>query len=322
MPYIITIIICFLGTACSNNPIASNPAAANGGNETSARPATPAESLAPTAAEVTQQNPKIALLQLEQGFNDLGSYVVYGRIKNISGSEISDTIRPKATLYTSNGVLIDTETGLGIYTLQSSGETTFSLRFYSFELRGQTPDPTRTVLDILINGYRVSYLNRAQIPYHSHFDFRFSNWGDSEETVASNEPGGFRLEHIAGGKSTKESEGYATAVLTFSDTVEDSVEVAYLFRGGELYGGWYDFPITAPADKMSMIQNALTERYGLGELSDGSWTWIKGERTFVFLFSATDWRGIRIAYVDATSPFDTEAEDAYNRLPLRVVVPE
>lgn len=83
--------------------------------------------------------------------------------------------------------------------------------------------------------------DEAPAPYHEQFDFRFSNWGDSEETVASNEPGGFELVHVDGGKSTKLSSGYATAVLTCPDAIEDTVEVAYELRGGVLDAGYYWF---------------------------------------------------------------------------------
>lgn len=93
------------------------------------------------------------------------------------------------------------------------------------------PDPSQT--------RTVSSNDTTQTSYSDQYDFRFSNWGDSEDTVASNEPAGFELVHVDGGKSTKLSSGYATAILTFPDAIEDTVEVAYEFRGGVLVAGYY-----------------------------------------------------------------------------------
>lgn len=311
---VITVTVCFLVIACTNNPVSSptdQPI-----NELQARPT------------ISQQTPPIALLQLEQGFNDLDQYIVSGKIKNISESGVSG-IQVKATLYRADGTLITSKSEYPDYwigDLQPQGESQFSIKFYRYlDLDRQTPDPTRTVFDLLIDGYRVSYLNRAEVPYHSLFDFRFSNWGDDEVTVQSNEPNWLFLNHIDGGKSTKESEGYATATLAFSDTVVDTVEVAYIFRGGLLVAGWYDFAMTVASEKWDSIEDELTERYGSGvtvEGLDGVLGWTKSDQTFVFLYPATTWRGIRIGYIDRNASLDTESEDEYNRLPLRVVVPE
>ena len=270
------------------------------------------------------QSTRLALLSLDQGFNDDNQYIVSGRIKNISGVGVSD-IKVKATLYKADGTLIASKTDYPDYwlgDLQPQAETAFSITFYWYlDLDRQMPEPDRTVFDILVDGYAVSYDNRADLPYHQQFDFRFSNWGDNEETVASNEPGEFVLNHIHGGKSTKESEGYAVAVLKFSDVVQDTVDVTYGFQGGLLVFGFYDFSMTAPAVRFDTIRTELNTRYGPGTLSDSSWSWNKGNRTFVFLFPATTWRGIRIAYVDINGQLDREAEEEYNELPLRVIVP-
>ena len=302
----------FLAVACSDNPITSD--------------STDIPQARPT---INQQNPQIALLQLEQGFNDLNRWIVSGRIKNISSASVSD-ISIKTTLYQDDGTLIfalDERPEHGGYSdLPPQGETTFSITFYQYlHLDQKTPDRSRTVVDILIDGYKVSFDNRAELAYHDQFDFRFSNWGDDEETVASNEPGGFWLSHIAGGKSTKESFGYATAVLEFSETVQDSVNVVYGFRAGILWFGAYDFAQSVPTSKMDTIKPELTERYGTGttvEGLEGVTGWTIGSRTFVFLYPANEERGIRIGYVSANAQLDTDTEDEYNRLPLRVVVPE
>ena len=279
-----------------------------------------------TAARIVQST-TLALLSLDQGFNDDNQYIVSGRIKNISDAPVRN-VKVKATLYRADGTLIASETNYPdsyFDDLQPQGETSFSMTFYWYlDLDRQIPDPDRTVFDILIDGYRVSYDNRADLPYHLQFDFRFSNWGDDESTVESNEPNWKYLNHIDGGKSTKESEGYATAALEFSETVIDTVDVVYVFQGGLLVAGWYDFAMTTPAGKWDVIKRELTDRYGTAvSLEGGDLGWTKHDRTFVYLFPATTWRGIRIAYVDAYAPAlsDRKAEDEYNRLPLRVVVP-
>lgn len=312
---IVVIALCFIVVACSGNPVSSISIdlTLTGDSDTQGR------------AAVVQQSPQIALLQIQQGFNDLDQYIVYGKIKNISESGISG-IQVKATLYKEDGTLLSSKSEYPDYwlgDLQPRGETAFSVKFYWWlDLDRQIPESTRTVVDILIDGYKVSYDNRTELPYQNQFDFRFSNWGDDEETVSSNEPNWLYLDHIAGGKATKESLGFATAVLEFSDVLRDTVEVVYEFQGGLLVSGRYDFAMTVPATRMDTIRTELNERYGPGTQTDNSWSWDKGTHTWVFLFPATTWRGIRIAYVDVNRKLDTEAEDDYNRLPLRVAVPE
>ena len=85
---IVAVAISFLVTACSNNPMTSSPT-----DLPKSRPA------------IVQQNPRIALLQLDQGFNDLDRWIVSGKIKNISSNSVSN-ISIKVTLYRYDGSLI------------------------------------------------------------------------------------------------------------------------------------------------------------------------------------------------------------------------
>ncbi|MXY98046.1 MAG: hypothetical protein F4Z29_09935 [Gemmatimonadetes bacterium] len=311
MLHLVTNTVCLLAAvavltaACSDNPMTSNPA------EPRARPA------------VASQDNVLALLNLSQGFNDLDRYIVTGTIKNVSQAAITEYITIRVRIKNASGVELDTEVSTLYSDLLPQAEVTFETASWRFELDRDTPDPSKTVVELLIDGNQVVYRDLTQAPYYHQFDFRFSNWGDDEATVQSNEPDSLVMNHIDGGKATKESEGYATATLEFSDTVIDTVTVIYAFRGGALWLGAYDFDQSVPDSKRAFVATYLSDRYGTATTDDdGTRQWTKNDRTVVFLFAANDWRGIRIAYIDVNAQLDTDAEDDYNRLPLRVVVPE
>lgn len=302
----VAIAISFLIVACSNNPINSSS-----NDMPQGRPV------------ITSQDNVLALLRLSQGFNDLDRYVVTGTIKNVSNAPITENLTVRVRLKNASGVELDTEVNTLYGDLAPQAEVTFETTSWRFELNRDIPDPTKTAVELLIDGHLVVYRDLTQAPYYHQFDFRFSNWGDDESTVASNEPGAFSLEHVAGGKATKESFGYATAVLQFSDAVHDTVTVVYAFRGEALWLGAYDFDLSVPDSKRAFVATYLSDRYGLATIDDdGTRRWTKNDRTVVYLFAANEVRGIRIAYIDRNAQLDTEAEDDYNRLPLRVIVPE
>lgn len=305
---IVAVAVCFLVVACSENPITSSPT-----EPPQARPA------------VIQQSPQIALLQLEQGFNDLNRWIVSGKIKNISPTSVSG-ISIKATLYQYDGSLISIlderpEHG-GFGDLPPQGETTFKITFFQYlHLDQKLPDRARTVVDVLVDGYKVSYDNRTSLPPHRLFDFRFSNWGDDEETVASNEPGRFVLTHIDGGKSTKVSIGTTTDELTFPGDVRHTVNIKYQFTGGMLQAGVYSFSQTGPT--FDTVQELLNDRYGTGSpLEDypGVVAWTKNSSTFVYLEPANADRGVEITYLQRGTSYNSDEENDYNRLPLRVII--
>lgn len=303
---IVAITVCLLFAACSNNPVTSSPT-----------------DMPQVRTVITSQDNVLALLSLSQGFNDLDRYIVTGTIKNVSNAPITEYVTVRVRLKNSSGVELDTEEVTIYSDLAPQGEVTFETSSWRFELNRDNPDPTKTEVELLIDGHLVVYRDLTQAPYYQQFDFRFSNWGDDESTVASNEPGEFVLEHVAGGKATKESFGYATAVLQFSDAVHDTVTVVYAFRGEALWLGAYDFDRSVPDSKRAFVATYLSDRYGLATIDDdGTRRWTKNDRTVVFLFAANEVRGIRIAYLDRNAQLDTEAEDEYNRLPLRVIVPE
>ena len=158
-------------------------------------------------------------------------------------------------------------------------------------------------------------------PYHRQFDFRFSNWGDAEATVAANEPGGLELSHVGGGKATKDSFGIATAVLKFTGGISDTVTVYYEFRGGVLVAGSYFFDHSVPASRMDTIRAELARRYGAFTLVNGYATWTPGV-TVITVFPHDTESGISISYRDTRVPAGRAAEDDYNDLPPRVVVGE
>lgn len=275
----------------------------------------------------TEQNARIALLEMQQGFNDLGRWIVTGKIKNISQVSISG-ISVQATLYEQDGSLIhslDERPSHGGYgDLPPQGETTFDITFYEFlHLDRKTPDASRTVIDILVDGYKVSYDDRAGLPPHKLFDFRFSNWDDDEDTVASNEPAKFELEHRAGGKGTKVSVGKARTLMRFPGIVYYTVDVEYRFRGGLLQSGTYTFTQIGPS--FETVEELLDERYGTSvtlENFPGVLAWVKNADTYVYLHPATEESEIEILYLKIGSTYNTDEENDYNRLPIRVVVGE
>ena len=171
----------------------------------------------------------------------------------------------------------------------------------------------------------MSYDNRTELPPHRLFDFRFSNWGDDEETVASNEPApNFHLHHFDGGKSTKVSSGTASALFRFSGEVNYLVHIEYRFTGGLLYAGVYTFD-QDDGPEFETVKELLNDRYGLGSSLDdypGVLAWTKNSSTFVYLEPANSEHGLAITYLQRGTSYNTDEENEYNRLPLRVVVPE
>lgn len=128
---------------------------------------------------------KLALLSISQGYNDLGRYVVEGRIKNLlyDGEVSSITIR--VTLYTTSGTSIDDEDAT-IFRMYPREEETFKTESWPYELDDLTPDPDKTVITMLIEGTIVSYEDRrgdSGSDTAGRFDFRWSRWGDSKDTV-------------------------------------------------------------------------------------------------------------------------------------------
>lgn len=269
----------------------------------------------------TAQHNKVALMSLSHGFNDLGRYVVKGRIKSLLYDEtIRETITIRVSLRTTSEVLIDEEDD-SFFLLYPRQEKTFETQSWPFELGRLTPDPSKTVITMLIDGTIVSYEDRrgnSGSDTAGRYDFRWSRWGDSKDSVESKEPGQLVLTREEGMDET----GTTTDVLTFSQTVSDTVDVRYKFMGNELWSGWYIFRASVSASLADELRNTLTDRYGVSEQIEGNTLWKRNENTWVVLYPATSESNMMLAYVEESMLLNFEGNYAYNNLPLRKVVPE
>lgn len=263
---------------------------------------------------------KLALLSLSQRFNDLGRYVVEGRIKNLLYNEEITSITIRVSLYTSNETLIDEEDDT-IYRMYSREEATFETETWQFELDNLTPDPDETVITMLIDGTIVSYEDRrggSGSDTAGRYDFRWSRWGDSKDEVESKEPGTLNFTRDNGMDET----GTTTDVLKFTETILDTVTVRYRFLGNELWGGGYVFSSSASDSLTDALKSMLNDRYGISEEVDGNTLWKRNEDTWVVLYPATTESNMILGYFEESMLYNLEGNYKYNDLPLRVVIPE
>ena len=269
--------------------------------------------------EATENN-KLALLSLSQGFNDLGRYVVEGRIKNLLYDEEITSITIRVSLYTSDETLIDQEDD-SIYRMSSREEAMFETESWPYELGESTPDPDETVITMLIVGTNISYEDRrgdSGSDTAGRYDFRWSRWGDSKDVVESKEPGTLTYTTDEGMDET----GTTTDVLTFSDTVFDTVDVRYRFMGNELWAGGYVFSTSVSDSVKDALSSTLNDRYGISEEVDGNTVWKRNEDTWVILYPATTESNMILSYYEESMLFNLEGNNDYNSLPVRKVVPE
>ena len=247
-------------------------------------------------AVATGQHTKLALLSLTQKFNDLGRYVVEGRIKNLLYNEEISSITIRVLLYTMSGTFIDQEDDT-IYRMYPREEALFETETWQFELGSLTPDPNETVINMLIDGTIVSFEDRSGdsgSDTAGRYDFRWSRWGDSKEEVESKEPSTLTFTRDKGMDET----GTTTDVLTFSETISDTVEVRYKFMGDELWSGWYVFSSTVSDSLENALTETLTGRYGISELIGDYTFWKRNETTWVILYPSTTESNMSLAYVE------------------------
>ncbi len=263
---------------------------------------------------------KLALLSISQGYNDLGRYVVEGRIKNLLYDDEVSSITIRVTLYTSSGTSIDDEDAT-IFRMYPREEETFKTESWPYELDDLTPDPDKTVITMLIEGTIVSYEDRrgdSGSDTAGRFDFRWSRWGDSKDTVESKEPGTLTFTIDDGMDET----GTTTDVLTFTETVFDTVTVRYRFLGNELWGGGYVFSSSVSDSLKEALRSTLDDRYGISEESDGNTLWKRNEDTWVVLYPETTESNMILGYFEESMLYNLTGNNEYNDLPVRVVVTE
>ncbi|MCY3774091.1 MAG: hypothetical protein OXG98_18950 [Gemmatimonadetes bacterium] len=302
LSFIVSVLLLAVASCSKSNPISQTTG-------------DPQERVVSAAAEN-----KLALLSLNQRFNDLGQYVVEGRIKNLLYNEEVTSITIRVSLYTSNETLIDEEDDT-IYRMYSREETTFETETWQFELDNLTPDPDETVITMLIDGTIVSYEDRrgdSGSDTAGRYDFRWSRWGDSKDEVESKEPGTLTFTRDDGMDET----GTTTDVLKFTETVFDTVAVRYRFMGNELWGGGYVFSSSVSDSLKNALRSTLNERYGISENVDGNTLWKRNEDTWVVLYPETTESNMILGYFEESMLLNLNGNNAYNTLPLRVVVPE
>lgn len=263
---------------------------------------------------------KLALLSISQGYNDLGRYVVEGRIKNLLYDDEISSITIKVSLYTTSGTSIDEENAT-IYRMNPREEETFKTESWPFELGSLTPDPDKTVITMLIEGIIVSYEDRrgeSGSDTAGRYDFRWSRWGDSKDTVESKEPGTLTFTIDDGMDET----GTTTDVLTFTESIFDTVTVRYRFLGNELWGGGYVFSSSVSDSLKDALRSTLNDRYGISEEVDGNTLWKRNEDTWIVLYPATTESNMLLGYFEESMLYNLTGNYEYNDLPVRVVVPE
>ena len=244
-----------------------------------------------------------------------------GKVKNLLYDEqIREIITIRVSLRTTSGELIDEEND-SIVWLYPRQEESFETHSWPFELGRLTPDPAKTVVTMLIDGTIVSYEDRrgdsgSDTP--GRYDFRWSRWGDSKASVESKEPGQLAFTRNEGMDET----GTTTDVLTFSETLSDTVDVRYRFMGNELWSGWYVFKSSVSDSLVSALRGTLSDRYGVSEQIDGNTLWKRNEDTWIVLYPATSELNMMLAYVEESMLLNLEGNYAYNDLPVRKVVPE
>ena len=275
----------------------------------------PQKRVASTTAE-----DKLALLSVSQGYNDLGRYVVEGRIKNLLYDDEISLVTIEVSLFTTSGTSIDKESE-SIYRMYPRQEETFKTESWSFELGGLTPDPDKTVITVFIEGTIVSYEDRrgnSGSDTAGRFDFRWSRWGDSKDTVQTKEPGSLTFTIEDGMDET----GSTTDVLTFTETLFDTVTVRYKFLGNELWGGGYVFSSSVSDSLKKALRSTLDDRYGISEVFDGNSFWKRNEDTWVVLYPETTESNMILSYFEESMLYHLTGNYEYNDLPVRVVVPE
>ena len=276
---------------------------------------------------------EMALLSLEQEFNDLGRYVISARTKNLSYDDDVSGVTVKFVIYTSDDVEIDTEQISVRGSIQPRAEYVVEAEIWQFELGGLTPDSTKTTVDILVDGNSIAYQDLREqeevkpehTPFHEIYDFRWSIWGDTIDEVLAVDTSGLEYddENVTGyGQSTRISM-ITTFILKISDTVSDTSSVEYEFIDGALHAGHYWFSDHMTTETANMLLDELNTRYGDPvSQTDERIDWIKNSDTPVYLNMPSTTANGCLHYRSAEYDILSERADNYNNLPIRPVVPD
>ena len=286
----------------------------------------------PTVVIETVTEAEMALLSLEQAFNDLGRYVISARTKNLSYDDDVSGVTVKFVIYTSDDEEIDTEESY-VGSIQPRAEYVVEAEIWQFELGGLTPDSTKTTVDILVDGNSVTYQDLREqeevkpehTPFHEIYDFRWSNWGDTIDDVLAVDTSGLEFddENVTGyGRSTRISM-FTTFILKISDTVSDTSSVEYEFIDDVLHAGHYWFSDHMTTETANMLLDELNTRYGDPvSQTDERIDWVKNSDTPVYLSMPSDSTNGCLHYQSAEYDILSERADNYNNLPIRPVVPD
>ncbi len=159
-------------------------------------------------------------------------------------------------------------------------------------------------------------------PIYEQYDFRWSNWDDSKSMVTAAEPGELDIVVSEGSGLSALESAWTTDVFVFSNGEKDTVDVEYEFAGDELFAGHYWFDETMTPARSQMLIDELNVRYGDPvSVTEGRVTWMKNGDTEVYI-TLSDTGGGCLHYYSPDAEEKVERAKSYNKLPIRVVVPD
>lgn len=164
---------------------------------------------------------------------------------------------------------------------------------------------------------------------HSQYDFRWNNWGDSKELISSNDPGVVFRVNEGVGLSLIES-GWTTDAFALPDGDRYAVSVEYDVVSDALVAGHYWFDGTMTTTRADTLVVELKRRYGDPETTtERRITWMintdeedPSRGTEIYINLPGDNGGGCLHYYSLAHKARTAEARQYNRLPIRVVVPD
>ncbi len=164
---------------------------------------------------------------------------------------------------------------------------------------------------------------------HARYDFRWNNWGDTKEQILSNDPGVVFRVNEGVGLSLIES-GWTTDAFALPDGDRYAVSVEYDVVSDALVAGHYWFDRTMTTARADTLIAYLKQRYGDPvTTTERRITWMVDLDeedptigTEIYINLPGDSGGGCLHYYSLAHKARTAEARQYNRLPIRVVVPD
>lgn len=164
---------------------------------------------------------------------------------------------------------------------------------------------------------------------HERYDFRWNNWGDTKEQILSNDPGVVFEVNEGVGLSLIES-GWTTDTFELPDGDKYVVSVEYDVVADVLVAGHYWFDSTMTTARADTLVVELNRRYGDPEsTTEEKITWMintdeedASSGTEIYINLPGENGGGCLHYYSLALKARTAEARRYNRLPVRVVVPD